>query len=430
MDYAQPGLALSGESLLEDVHQAMLQGGMDFAVVIDEERHVLALASFKRIASVLSAKYGQALFSRRQLGATRVHSRIVGAAQKNDEDGYLSVVTPLKHTIILHPEDDFFEAQRRYELRPVENHFDDIILVDRENRYAGLLPVREFNRLQHQMLLWQESELVERNHKLERTLEELSRTQEELITAAKMASLGELVAGITHEMNTPLGILLSSHEMIGSLADQMRGESGADKVGSRYARLIRGNIELGRESGERLSSTIESLRLFGKGDSETPQQGDLIAMIEGTLVLLANQIDKGVRIEKDYPAAGTAFLLCHAGQLSQVFAHILSNAIQAMKGSGQITLSVRRSDNDWQLRIHDSGPGISPEILSRIFDPGFTTKGVGVGTGLGLSISKKIIEMNHKGKIRAENHPDGGAVFCIDLPIRVEMLSGERRVAA
>lgn len=415
--YAVPGLTLSRESLLEEAHQEMLRAGADFAAVLDEKRHVLALASFKRLAAVLSAKYGQALFSRRQLGGIRVHSKIIGASHRSKNDDYMEVVTPLGRIIVLRPDDDFFEAQRKYELRPEENHFDDFVLVDSANHYAGMLTVREFNRLQHQMLIWQESELIERNLKLEKALGDLSRTQGELVNAAKMAALGELVNGITHEINTPLGVLLGSQDIVGKVLEKILVDPALETNSKPYTTLIESNIKLGRESAGRISRIIDSLRTFGESDQTKSKEADLVSLSESALTLLSNLIKNHIAVETEYPPDGRARLTCHPGQISQAFVHILTNAVQAMRGEGKIAVSIRKQSDLWMICFRDTGPGVPVEIRERIFDPGFTTRGVGVGTGLGLSISKKIIEMNHGGKITVENHPEGGAIFCLALPI-------------
>lgn len=423
VSHAQPGLTLNREVLLEEAHQEMLRLGADFAVVLDEHRHVLALASFKRLAAVLSAKYGQALFSRRRLDMTRVHSKIVGPARAHPQDDYLAVVTPIEHVMMLHPHDNFFEAQRKYGQRPEGNHFDDIVLVDESSHYTGMITVREFNRLQHQMLLWQEAELVQRNEKLQRALDDLSRTQGELVQAAKMAALGELVGGIAHEMNTPLGILLSTQEMVEAMIAQLQSNPATPESLRSMTDMLATNIRLGRESGGRISNIVESLRTFGQGDRDGRQVADIIGLIESSLMLLANQLNGSVTVVRDYPDDGLVLNGCYPGQLSQVFVHILTNAVQAMNGKGLLQISVREMNEGWELRFRDTGPGIPTEISERIFDPGFTTKGVGVGTGLGLSISQKIIKINHGGSIRVENHPEGGANFIITLPASLTALT-------
>jgi len=112
-----------------------------------------------------------------------------------------------------------------------------------------------------------------------------------------------------------------------------------------------------------------------------------------------------------------AQVLCFPGQISQVLVNVLTNASQAMKGKGDIYIELQRGLTRWELTVRDTGPGIPTHQMDRIFDPGFTTKGVGVGTGLGLSISKKIIEQNHGGRITASNHLHGGAIFRIELPL-------------
>ena len=138
-------------------------------------------------------------------------------------------------------------------------------------------------------------------------------------------------------------------------------------------------------------------------------------MITSTLVLLASKFKSSITVHTDIVEA--AHVRCYPGQFSQVLVNVLTNASQAMGGKGNIFIELQRGLRCWELSIRDTGPGIPPHLMERIFDPGFTTKGVGVGTGLGLSISRKIMEQSHGGQITVSNHPQGGAVFLIQIPL-------------
>jgi two-component system, NtrC family, sensor kinase len=134
-------------------------------------------------------------------------------------------------------------------------------------------------------------------------------------------------------------------------------------------------------------------------------------------VLLGHEIKHGIKVTKKYGAVPP--IACYAGQLNQVFLNILVNARQAMPGEGEIEISTAVVKERVQVRFRDTGAGIPPENLARIFDPGFTTKGVGVGTGLGLSICYQIVE-RHKGEIRVESELGKGTTFTIELPMNLQ----------
>jgi two-component system, NtrC family, sensor kinase len=141
---------------------------------------------------------------------------------------------------------------------------------------------------------------------------------------------------------------------------------------------------------------------------------DLHEGIESTLTLLEHLIKDRIQVVKNYGELPK--VQCYASQINQVFANVLTNAVQAIGDAGSITITTRQ-DGSWILiQVADTGVGIKPEHLERIFDPGFTTKGVGVGTGLGLSITYRIIE-NHQGSIHVESEPGRGTTFTLRLPI-------------
>jgi signal transduction histidine kinase len=286
--------------------------------------------------------------------------------------------------------------------------------LSKDGSYDGMIAMRQFLKLQMNVLLWQEGELRRSHEDMKRTLSQLSQAQSELVNSAKMAALGELVAGIAHEMNTPLGVLISSHDMIEKVFDLLTPDVEPERR-RQLSHLLRTNIDLGREASERVTHIIRSLRIFGRADHEERHMANLADLISSALVLLANKFKSSINVHTDL--VDGAQVLCYPGQVSQVLVNILTNAFQAMKGKGDIYIELLRGMNNWEMTIRDVGPGIPPHLIERIFDPGFTTKGVGVGTGLGLSISKKIIEQNHAGRITASNHPDGGAVFRIQLPM-------------
>jgi signal transduction histidine kinase len=402
--------AFSPGQTIEQVYERMLALGVDFAVAIDEESVPVGLVIFKRLAAALSAKYGHALFAKKLLN-TRLPGVIFGSTQTGEE---VDLVLPICQTAIVNASFDFFAAQASLERRPKEHTFDDIIVTTDSGTFEGLISMRDFMKLQMDMLRWQENELRKRNDEMNKTLIQLSQTQDELVSSAKMAALGELVAGIAHEMNTPLGVLISSHDMIEKIFEHL----SRDQTPERRAQLthyLQTNIELGREASGRVTQIIRSLRTFGRDDQQEQHVASLTDLITSTLVLLASKFKSSITVHTDIVEA--AHVRCYPGQISQVLVNVLTNASQAMGGKGNIYIELQRGIQNWELTIRDTGPGVPPHLVERIFDPGFTTKGVGVGTGLGLSISKKIIEQNHGGRITVSNHPQGGAIFRIEMPL-------------
>ena len=399
---------------VEDVYGKMLALDIDFACVVDSDNYPIGLLSFKMLAAALSARYGQALFAKKALGEVRVAGVIFGRTAERRPDEQISLIVPLSQVVVVDPSLDFFATQARLERRPNDHSFDDLIMITDSGLFEGMISMRDFMKLQMDMLYWQENELRRRNEDMVRTVNQLSQAQNELVNSAKMAALGELVAGIAHEMNTPLGVLISSHDMIEKLFDLLT----KDVTPERRAQLnhyLRNNIDLGREASERVTQIIRSLRTFGRDDQQEQHTASLADLITCTLVLLASKFKSSISVHTDIVEA--AHVRCYPGQISQVLVNILTNASQAMGGKGDIYIELHRGLRSWILSIRDTGPGIPHHLMERIFDPGFTTKGVGVGTGLGLSISKKIMEQSHGGRITASNHPDGGAIFRIEIPL-------------
>lgn len=244
---------------------------------------------------------------------------------------------------------------------------------------------------------------------------ELKAAQTQLVESEKMASLGQLTAGIAHEINNPVTFIASS---IGPLRRDLRdyealGGQGPEAEELRVEiRSLLDSIEMG---ARRTSEIVKSLRVFSRLDEGSIKSADLIAGLESTLTLLSSRVRGHVEIVKDFEAI--PYVECRAGQINQVFMNLITNALDALEGieRATITIKVMQPDEDHvRVRIADNGPGIPEHIRSRIFEPFFTTKDVGKGTGLGLSISYGIIE-RHGGRIEVTN--DGGAVFTISLPI-------------
>ena len=247
----------------------------------------------------------------------------------------------------------------------------------------------------------------------ERT-EELQETQAQLMQSEKMRSLGQLVAGVAHELNNPIGFV---HANLQLLEDYIGRLARAQKEGGDIAKpreAIRKLLSRSREGTERVKKIVLDLRTFSRMDQAELADADLNAEIERTLTLMEPRFKGGIYLEQDLGELPK--VRCYPAQLNQVFMNLLMNACDALEGKGVVRVATRREPEGVCLQFSDDGPGIPQEVRSRIFEPFFTTKPVGKGTGLGLSISHGIIE-RHGGLMELECPDEGGTHFTIHLPL-------------
>ncbi len=272
-------------------------------------------------------------------------------------------------------------------------------------------------------------ELHKANTALLESVAELKKTQAQLVQSEKMASLGELVAGIAHEMNTPLGVINANNDMVLRYIKRLDtpDDTGKDEATLKFITKIKERAEHSQKACASILSIINSLRVFARLDEAEYQSVRVDSLIEDTLVMMKNRLKTGITVHRDYRFKEP--VRCYPGRLNQVFLNIINNAHHAMNGAGDLYISVGPADgsNDVLITFRDTGPGIQEDHLPKIFDPGFTTKGVGIGTGLGLSICFRIISENHKGCIWAENHPEGGAAISIRIPKAGKKTDKERK---
>jgi signal transduction histidine kinase len=255
--------------------------------------------------------------------------------------------------------------------------------------------------------------------KVERRTRELREAQARLVHSEKMAALGQLVAGIAHEVNSPLGSLNSNNDLLGRAVDKLGRElergAGAPAPVAGLLATLQELSRTNRAAGQRISGIVQGLKDFARLDRAEVLQVDLREAIDTVLALLDHALQGRVTVVKEYGPMPP--VTCQASQINQVLMNLLLNAAQAIDGSGSIRIRTGAAGERVWIEIHDSGRGIAAHNLDRIFSPGFTTKGVGVGTGLGLAICYQILD-SHSGEIAVESEPGRGSTFTIGLPAR------------
>jgi C4-dicarboxylate-specific signal transduction histidine kinase len=273
--------------------------------------------------------------------------------------------------------------------------------------------LQELHQSLEQKVADRTADLERSNVELRQTLEALRVAQAKLIASEKMAVVGQLTAGVAHEINNPVNAVVNTVEPLERLVGSL---SQADGRAAAEARAELGEMLRVIKSGaERTKRIVQALRNYARGDRDEAVDYEIHRGLDEALELLRHELRGNIRVNRQYGDVGS--LRCHAGQLNQVFVNLITNAAQALHGrdDGRIEVRTRSGNGEVEIQIADNGPGIPPELLPRIFDPFFTTKPVGEGTGLGLSISQQIVE-RHGGSLRVESPPGAGATFTITLP--------------
>jgi C4-dicarboxylate-specific signal transduction histidine kinase len=251
-------------------------------------------------------------------------------------------------------------------------------------------------------------DLKETSAQVLRREQELRDKQEQLVQAAKLATLGELTTGVAHELNNPLNNI---GLFIGNAIDQIQMNRASPQ---QLLRELHGAMQQVRKATE----IISHLRTFGRAAPTSRQRLLIYEVVQRALSLLQEQMrDRQILVQLDL-ASKSPIVIGNSIQLEQVFINVLANARDALVDCPRKRISITgRTDADMvELNFQDSGPGIPPGLEKRIFDPFFTTKEVGKGTGLGLSIAYGIIK-DHQGTISVENRPGEGACFRVQLPL-------------
>lgn len=257
-------------------------------------------------------------------------------------------------------------------------------------------------------------QLNKKNKKLEKTLDELKETQLQLVNSEKMASVGQLVSGVAHEINTPLASINSNSSMISKLI------KNKDNLNKEQLELLQELNSIDIEAVQRISNIVKSLKRFVRLDEAEFQEADINKEIDLTLKLMAHELKNNIKVEKKY--SDIPPVMCSVNMLNQVFMNLLVNACHSFDESATnkiISVTTELLDNNLIVKIKDNGKGIPQNIQNKVFNVGFTTKQIGIGTGLGLSISRKIIEL-HKGTIIFTSKEEEGTEFIVSIPLNLK----------
>ena len=314
---------------------------------------------------------------------------------------------------------------------------EDFIVTDGD-RYHGMGSVIDLIR-------GLERQLVSQNQSLAQAYAKLKESQAQLVQSEKMASLGQMVAGVAHEINTPLGYVKNNMEVVRDAYGQWAELNGAydalfglmrspdadeAEIGAQFARLQQmreGFAEIYPQDGmeslfadslyglQQISEIVLNLKNFSRLDHAPVDNVDLNECVISALTIGKNVIKHKAEVVRDFGKLPK--VSCSPSQINQVFLNLVTNAAQAIEGFGRIAIRTLADEQYVHVVVRDNGRGIPPEHLAKIYDPFFTTKPIGEGTGLGLSIVFGIVK-DHGGQIQVKSEVGKGTAFCVSLPIK------------
>jgi PAS domain S-box-containing protein len=323
----------------------------------------------------------------------------------------------------------------------------DGMLQDIAERKRAEMALQTLNEELEQRVIDRTEELESANSKLcqvtcelEKTLSELKSAQSSILQQEKMASIGQLAAGVAHEINNPMGFIISNLNSLkkytdklvefmnlqSAAIDQLAPQAGVDAIAAEmqtrkktlkidYILEDLGDmVDESLDGAERVKKIVQDLKSFSRLDESELKPADINEGLESTLHIVWNDLKYKATVRKEY--GDIPLTVCNLGQLNQVFVNLLINAAQAIETKGEILVKTTSNNDHITITIADTGIGIAADKVGRVFEPFYTTKEVGRGTGLGLSIAYDIVK-KHKGEIWAESEVGKGTTFTISIPI-------------
>lgn len=340
----------------------------------------------------------------------------------------------------------------------------NIFKADKEkSQEETLRALQENERIIREQNVMLESKVAERtvalsesNQELNKTLDDLKQAQSQLVESEKMASLGQLTAGIAHEINNPINFVTANinplkrdidmmFEAFAFIEDisiqdipadekQKQIEEYKEEQDFDYTIVEIGHLLKGiHEGASRTAEIVKGLKIFSRLDEDDLKRADMNEGLDSTLIIANNLLNNHIKITKEY--GNIPLIECYAGKLNQVFLNIISNAVYAVdkqfkeRPGGEIVITTTNDEEHIYIKIKDNGTGMDEKTQQKIFEPFFTTKDVGEGTGLGMSIAYNTIK-KHNGQIHLNSAPGEGTEFILQLPIIFEIKPNEAGVNA
>lgn len=411
-DFVSQVPTLAPDQPIDDVADLMLGESLFLSMPVIADGKPVGSISRYTLQDIFMRRYGRELWGKKPISVLMNADPIIIDADFPLENAVKQIVDQVKSVLI-----------------------EDFIITEQGN-YIGMGSVIAVLRAM-------ENRLSSRNTQLVQAYGRLKSSQTQLVQAEKMSSLGQMVAGVAHEINTPLGyvrgnieiakeVLEMQGQILGDYArlfEVMENGEDQDSVPELYSSLTNRAATLrdlypSEEIFKLLQDTlhgvghmaeiVSSLKDFSRLDQVPVENVDINACLDSTLLIAHNHIKNRIAVVKQY--GDLPRVTCRPSQVNQVLLNLITNAGQAIQGEGQIRLTTWADESYVHAAVEDSGSGIEADKLKKIFEPFYTTKPVGKGTGLGLSVAYNIIR-EHKGRIKVSSRPGVGTTFTVSLPL-------------